>query len=93
MSTAVLGTAAVLKEAGGARISEEDPAHFAFHVAGLLHSKPDRERLGSASLLDARAWSAEGLMRRAVDLYASLAASASIAAAERANTRITAPAP
>ena len=73
VSTAVMGTATVLKDAGGARISEQDPAQFAAHAAALLRSPGLREALGSASLVDARAWSVEGLMHRVVDLYAQLA--------------------
>ena len=73
VSTAVLGTATVLKDAGGARISDEDTAQFAAHVADLLRSPGKRESLGAASLIDAQAWSVDGLMRRVVDLYARLA--------------------
>lgn len=72
VSTAVMGTAMVLKDAGGARISEEDPAQFAAHAAELLRSPGQREAMGSASLVDARAWSVDGLMHRVVDLYARL---------------------
>jgi glycosyltransferase involved in cell wall biosynthesis len=77
VSTAVLGTATVLKDAGGARISREDPVEFAFHIAELLRSPEQREMLSAESLIDARIWSAEALMQRVVDLYASLAATAS----------------
>jgi len=72
VSTAVMGTATVLKDAGGARISAEDPAQFAAHAAELLRSPSEREALGLASLVDARAWSVEGLMHRVVELYARL---------------------
>jgi len=73
VSTAVMGTAMVLKDAGGARISAEDPAQFAAHAAELLRSPSQREAMGAASLVDARAWSVDGLMHRVVELYARLA--------------------
>lgn len=72
VSTAVLGTATVLEGARGARVSEEDPAQFAAHVAGLLRSPSHREVLAAASLVDARAWSVDGLMARVEELYVRL---------------------
>lgn len=73
VSTAVMGTATVLRDARSARISGEDEAAFAQHVASLLDSAEDRRALAEAGPLDARAWSTEVLMRRAVELYAGLA--------------------
>lgn len=73
VSTAVMGTATVLRDARSARVSEEDEEAFAQHVASLLDSAEDRRALAEAGPLDARAWSTEVLMRRAVELYASLA--------------------
>ena len=74
VSTAVLGTAAVLEHARGARISKQDPDSFAAHVAALLRSPSEREVLSKASWLDARAWDADRWMGRVVKLYAELAA-------------------
>ena len=59
VSTAVLGTAAVLEHASGACISEEDPAEFAGHIATLSRSPGRRAALSLASWLDARAWDAD----------------------------------
>jgi glycosyltransferase involved in cell wall biosynthesis len=73
VSTAVLGTAAVLAHARGARISREDPAAFAAHVAALLRSPQQRVMLSRASWLDARAWDADRWMGRVVRLYSRLA--------------------
>lgn len=86
VSTAVLGTATVLRDAGGTRISEEDPARFAAHAAELLRSPGLREALGTASLVDARAWSVDGLMHRVVELYARLASGGLGDAAHRWNS-------
>jgi glycosyltransferase involved in cell wall biosynthesis len=72
VSTAVMGTATVLRDARSARVSEEDETVFAGHVALLLDSAEDRRALAEAGPLDARAWSTEVLMGRAVELYASL---------------------
>ena len=67
------GRDTLLRDARSARISGEDEAAFAQHVASLLDSAEDRRALAEAGPLDARAWSTEVLMRRAVELYASLA--------------------
>lgn len=73
VSTAVMGTATVLAEARSARISGEDAAEFAGHVAALLRDPAERARLAAAGPADAAAWSAPVLMRRAVTLYERLA--------------------
>ena len=73
VSTAVMGTATVLRDAHSARISEEDVGVFADHVAQLLRSPAERATLSGAGLLDAQAWSTDVLMGRAVELYAGLA--------------------
>lgn len=74
VSTAVMGTATVLRKAQGARISEENVGEFAEHVATLLRSPAERARLAQYGREDARAWSAPVLMRRTLDLYEHLAA-------------------
>ncbi len=74
VSTAVMGTAAVLADARGARVSADDVAAFSGHVAALLRSPALRSQLAAAGRDDARAWSAPELMRKTVDLYAMLAA-------------------
>lgn len=72
VSTAVMGTATVLKDARCARISGENVDEFAGHVADLLHSPAERKLLSAAGTKDAVAWSAPALMGRVVDLYTSL---------------------
>ena len=74
VSTAVMGTATVLRDARSAVVSGENVDEFADHVARLLHAPELRAALSAAGLIDAQAWSAEGLMRKAVALYAGLAA-------------------
>lgn len=76
VSTAVLGTVAVLQHARGARVSAEDADEFAGHVVTLLRSAPLRAELGRASWLDARAWDATRWMGRVVELYGRVAATA-----------------
>ncbi|TWI12047.1 glycosyltransferase involved in cell wall biosynthesis [Lysobacter ruishenii] len=73
VSTAVMGTATVLRDARSARVSEEDETAFSGHVASLLRAPEARAALAQAGPIDASAWSTEVLMRRVVDLYASLA--------------------
>jgi glycosyltransferase involved in cell wall biosynthesis len=73
VSTAVMGTATVLRDARGARVSEHDVEIFAAHVGQLLRSPEERAVLSSAALMDAQAWSADTLMARVVELYSRLA--------------------
>ncbi|MEH6420576.1 glycosyltransferase [Pseudomonas sp. CGJS7] len=73
VSTAVMGTATVLRDARSAVISEEDVDAFAGHVAGVLRSPQLRAQLSAAGPIDARAWSTQGLMEQVVVLYQRLA--------------------
>lgn len=75
VSTAVMGTATVLQGAQSARISVEDVAEFARHVAELLRAPDERQRMAAVGPTDAQAWSAPALMQQVVELYRQLAAS------------------
>lgn len=79
VSTAVMGTATVLRDVRSAVVSAEDEAAFAEHVAGVLRSPETRAALSAAGPLDARAWSTDGLMEQVVALYESLAGSRAVA--------------
>ena len=72
VSTAVMGTATVLRDARSARISSEDEGEFAGHVAHLLRTPSERAALSEAGRGDAEAWSTDGLMARVVRLYERL---------------------
>ncbi len=72
VSTAVMGTATVLRGARSARVSPPDVGEFARNVAGLLRSPAERSKLAQAGPDDALAWSAPALMGRVVDLYTNL---------------------
>ena len=72
VSTAVMGTATVLKHTRCAIVSAEDVGEFASHVAGLLRSPADRKKLSQAGPEDALAWSAQALMGSVVKLYTHL---------------------
>lgn len=74
VSTAVMGTAMVLRDAGSALIAREDVSEFAAQVSRLLRSPELRRELAQAGPIDARAWSTDMLMHQAVALYAQLAA-------------------
>lgn len=74
VSTAVMGTAAVLAGARSARIAPPDVYCFAAEVEALLASPESRAALAAHGRDDARAWSSEALMQRVVSLYESLAA-------------------
>ena len=75
VSTAVMGTATVLRDARSARVSAEDIDQFAGHVAALLRSPDERARLSAFGRDDAQAWSTDALMGRVIELYARLAGS------------------
>lgn len=73
VSTAVMGTATVLRDAHSAVISEENVDAFAGNVAKVLRSPQLREQLSAAGPIDASAWSTQGLMEQVVALYQRLA--------------------
>ena len=75
VSTAVMGTASVLRDAKGARIAPECVDGFATHVGDVLRSAALRTELSAAAREDARAWSVDALMDRVERLYESLARS------------------
>jgi 1,2-diacylglycerol 3-alpha-glucosyltransferase len=72
VSTAVMGTATVLKDVQSALVSPESPLAFARQVSYLLHRPDERRRLSVAGPVDAQAWSASGQMKRAIELYRAL---------------------
>jgi 1,2-diacylglycerol 3-alpha-glucosyltransferase len=70
VSTAVMGTKAVLANAPGAIVVGEDAAEFAAAVTGLLRDQERRLALGSAAARDVAArWSGPEMARRLLDLY------------------------
>jgi glycosyltransferase involved in cell wall biosynthesis len=75
VSTAVMGTATVLRGTRSALISEEKVDVFAGLVARLLRSPDERRALSAAGPLDAEKWSAGALMRKVVAMYERLAGS------------------
>jgi 1,2-diacylglycerol 3-alpha-glucosyltransferase len=81
VSTAVMGTATVLKNAKSARISAENLDAFAGHIAALLRAPDARAELAAAGPIDAAAWSAPVLMERVVALYRQLGETGHAAAA------------
>jgi glycosyltransferase involved in cell wall biosynthesis len=69
VSTAVMGTATVLAGTRSAQVSEESVDAFAGLVSALLRDAPRRAALSCAGPGDARAWSVDVLMDKAVQLY------------------------
>ena len=72
VSTAVLGTAAVLAAARSAVVAPPDAESFAESVSAVLASAELRAMLASHGPSDARAWSAGPCAARLAELYASL---------------------
>jgi glycosyltransferase involved in cell wall biosynthesis len=70
VSTAVMGTADVLRDAGGAVIAPDEEAGFAAAVARVLGDADLRRRLAAAGPGDAARWSARAMAERLVTLYA-----------------------
>ena len=74
VSTAVMGTADVLKDAKGAIVVPEDEQAFANAVIRVLQEPELRAHLAALAPADASAWSAPAMATRLVDLYSSLRA-------------------
>jgi len=74
VSTAVMGTADVLRGAAGAVIAPDDRAGFAGAIVGVLKDPALRARLAAAAPGDAAAWTAHAMAERLVALYRSVAA-------------------
>ena len=72
VSTAVMGTATVLRNAASAVISAADVLAFAEDVARVLRDPALQASLSAAGPRDAQAWNCDTLMQQAVDLYAGL---------------------
>lgn len=72
VSTVVMGTATVLRDARCARICGENVGEFASAVAHLLRHRTERLRMASFAKADARAWSAPVLMEQVEQLYERL---------------------
>lgn len=75
VSTAVMGTATVLRDVRSAVIADENLESFASAVAQLLRNPVRRAELSAAGPQDAQEWSTDVLMHRAEALYLRLAAS------------------
>jgi glycosyltransferase involved in cell wall biosynthesis len=74
VSTAMMGTAEVLADAGGAVVVPEDESAFADAVASLLADPERRARLAARALQDARAWSSRSMAERLLSVYAGVIA-------------------
>ena len=74
VSTAVLGTADVLKAVRGALVAPDDVAGFAAAVTRVLTDDVLRSALGAAAPADAAAWSAAAMAERLVALHRELIA-------------------
>ncbi|MGH8077109.1 MAG: glycosyltransferase [Lysobacter sp.] len=72
VSTAVMGTAAVLHGTRSAVVSDEDVATFAAHVADLLSSPEKRAALSAAGPADAAGWGALTMSEKVIALYTKL---------------------
>jgi glycosyltransferase involved in cell wall biosynthesis len=74
VSTAVMGSAEVLRGAQGARVVAESAEDFSQAVSGVLTDLALREQLSKAALTDAQRWSSLRCAQRLVDLYGTLSA-------------------
>ena len=69
VSTAVMGTATVLRDARSALIGPEEVEGFATQVARVLRDADLRASLSAEGPRDAAAWSNDTLMQRVLDAY------------------------
>jgi glycosyltransferase involved in cell wall biosynthesis len=69
VSTAVMGTATVLRDAASALVAPEEVEGFAKQVTRVLRDAQLRVLLSAAGPRDASAWSHEALMQRVLNVY------------------------
>jgi 1,2-diacylglycerol 3-alpha-glucosyltransferase len=69
VSTAVMGTATVLRGTRRACIAPESVTHFADGVADLLRHPELRAAMAAAGPGDARAWGADAMLERLLAIY------------------------
>src|SRR5688572_2217178 len=69
VSTAVMGTATVLRDARSAVVAPEDVGGFATEVARVLRDPALRAQLSEAGPRDAAAWSNDAMMQRVLAVY------------------------
>jgi glycosyltransferase involved in cell wall biosynthesis len=69
VSTAVLGTAEVLKGAKGAVVAPESVEEFAARVVNVLSDPARHEQLGQAARADAARWASDRCARRLADVF------------------------
>ncbi len=74
VSTAVMGTADVLKDAKGALIAPDEVEGFAARVVELVRDPALRARLAAVAPADTKAWTATAMAERLVKLYRSVVA-------------------
>ena len=74
VSTAVMGTADVLKDARGALIAPDEVEGFARRLVELLRDPDLRARLAAAAPGDTEAWTATAMAERLIELYRSVVA-------------------
>ena len=77
VSTAVMGTATVLRGVDSALVSTEDVRAFAACVGRVLSDRALQASLSAAGPRDAERWNSGPLMRQVADLYGELAHDAS----------------
>ena len=77
VSTAVMGTADVLKDVKGGVVAPEEPDAFAAAAASVLTNREFRAALSAHARQDAERWSSAGMARRLVQLYEALITKAS----------------
>lgn len=81
VSTAVMGTATVLRDARSALVSPGDLDAFTRQLARVLRDDGLRASLAAAGPGDARTWRMDALMPRLIDLYTHLRARGGVVAA------------
>ena len=88
VSTAVMGTADVLRDARGAVVVPEEPAAFATAVADLLQDRARRDALSGQARDDAARWSGRAMARRLVALYEEVILERRVARSAMAGTPV-----
>jgi len=88
VSTAVMGTATVLRGTRSALVSPEDTDAFATQLARLLHDPGLRASLAAAGPRDAQGWRMDALIPKLLDIYSRPRASPEAPASGKALRRM-----
>jgi 1,2-diacylglycerol 3-alpha-glucosyltransferase len=88
VTTAVMGTAAIMADGRGGLVAEQDADHFASQCLRLLRDAALRQQLGEQARCKARQWSAAAMAEKMLELYRHLAEGSQLPLLHRSTSQI-----